>query len=75
MAARLPARRDQPVFVAHGTLDDLIGVETGRRARDFLQAHGYSPEYHEYEMGHQITAQVLADLTAWLHSALPPFEG
>ena len=74
MAEQLPAVRDQPVFIAHGTLDAMIGVEMGRAARDFLQANGYAPEHHEYEMAHQITAEVLADLTAWVHRVLPPAD-
>ena len=72
MQALLPPRRDQPVFISHGTLDTLIPLEAGRGSSRFLEANGYGPELHEYEMAHQITADVLADLAAWLKRELPP---
>ncbi len=72
LVPRLPERRDQSIFVAHGTADDMIAVEEGREAVDLLKQEGYRPEYHEYEMGHQITADVVADLSTWLSAVLPP---
>ena len=72
LRSRLPRQRDQSTFIAHGTMDTMLEVELGRSARRFLEAEGYSPEYHEYEMGHQITPDVLADLALWLRTVLPP---
>lgn len=66
---RLPQRRDQPVFIAHGLQDN---PERARRSHDFLVEQGYSPEYHEYDIGHQITDAVVHDLSAWVHRILPP---
>ena len=71
MQALLPTRRDQPVFISHGTLDTLIPIDEGRGSYRFLEANGYEPELHEYEMAHQITAEVVADLAAWLRRVLP----
>ena len=62
----------QRVFVAHGTLDDVIHVLEGRSAHDVLSRSGYPAEYHEYDMAHQITHEVMADLSAWLKDTLPP---
>ena len=61
----------QRVFVAHGTFDDVIHVQEGRSAHDVLSRSGYPAEYHEYEMAHQITHEVMADLSAWLTETLP----
>ena len=69
---QLPADRGQPIFVAHGTSDSMISVEDAWKSRDFLQAEGYTPEYHEYPMGHEITQEVLNDLVPWLKRVLPP---
>jgi phospholipase/carboxylesterase len=68
----LPARRDQSIFIAHGTQDQVLDIAMGREGRDFLEQAGYKPEYHEYPMGHEITQAVIQDLTAWLHATLPP---
>jgi phospholipase/carboxylesterase len=50
----------------------VIPVEDGRAARQLLETEGYSPEYYEYRMAHEITAEVIADLTRWLRRILPP---
>ena len=71
---RLPADRSQPIFIAHGLSDPLIPAETAANARRFLIEAGYNPEYHEYNMAHEISAEVLNDLKAWMNKVLPPLE-
>ena len=68
----LPAQRNQPIFIAHGTHDDLLPVEHGRRARDFLEGAGYRPQYKEYPMGHEISQDVMDDLVPWMKGVLLP---
>jgi phospholipase/carboxylesterase len=69
---RLPEGRGQPIFIAHGTHDQVLDIAMGRDARKYLESVGYRPDYHEYPMGHEITRDVVRDLTAWLHKTLPP---
>jgi phospholipase/carboxylesterase len=69
---RLPATRDLPIFLCHGIWDHLVAVERGRETKAFLEAEGYSPEYHEYQMAHEISGDVVADLKPWLERVLPP---
>ena len=75
LSERLPEHRGQPVFVAHGTEDVQIEVKDARSARKFLTSNGYDPQYHEYDMGHQITNDVMKDLVQWLHNVMPPLRG
>jgi phospholipase/carboxylesterase len=70
--ARLPEERNQSIFVSHGTSDMMIPISGGRDSRDFLEAEGYTFEYHEYAMGHEINQQVLDDMVAWANNVLPP---
>ena len=72
LTPRLPAHRRQPVFVAHGAYDQMVSMDSARRTRQFLETAGYQLAYHEYQMGHEIPAEVLRDLTPWLAAALPP---
>ena len=67
----LPADRNQPIFVAHGNSDMMISVNDARKAREFLENEGYSPEYHEYPMGHEISQAVIDDMVVWLAKVLP----
>ena len=70
--SKLPARRSQPIFVAHGRYDQMIEESTAHAAKDYLEGAGYSPEFHVYNMGHEISGEVLADLVPWIASVLPP---
>ena len=68
---RLPPERRQRIFVAHGIYDHMVGREAGRQTTALLREMGYDPTYHEYDMGHEISAEVLHDLVPWLHETLP----
>ena len=74
LSERLPEHRGQPIFVAHGTHDNLIDVSEARRSRRFLESSGYAPQYHEYEMGHEINQDVLSTLNTWLRDLMPPLR-
>ena len=73
--SRLPDARSQAIFISHGTLDTMIPVADGRRSLELLEAEGYAPEYHEYEMRHEITEAVVSDLAGWLRGVLTPGAG
>lgn len=70
--SRLPASRTQPIFVAHGRQDSMITIEDAAESRSFLEAEGYSPQYKEYPMGHEISQEVLDDLVPWIRDVLTP---
>ncbi len=74
LADNLPEHRNQPIFVAHGTQDAVTGVEAARESRDFLTTQGYSPQYREYNMAHEISQDVMSDLVPWLHNVMPPLS-
>ena len=71
---RLPTDRTQPIFIAHGLSDPLIPTETAQEAKAFLEGAGYSPEYHEYAMAHEIRGEVLRDVVPWIAQVLPPLD-
>ena len=74
LADNLPEHRNQPIFVAHGTQDAVIGVEAARESKEFLTTQGYSPQYREYNMAHEISQDVMSDLVPWLHNVMPPLS-
>ena len=69
---KLPEQRTQPIFLVHGRQDPVVSIDLGRETRAFLEGAGYAPEYHEYDMPHAVTPEVLRDLLPWLHAVLPP---
>ncbi len=59
-----------PVFISHGTYDELIPLRFGREATELLARAGAEVSYHEYSMGHEVSQETLRDLTAWLSEIL-----
>jgi phospholipase/carboxylesterase len=68
----LPVDRSKPIFMVHGRQDQMIALESALQTKAFLEDAGYAPEYHEYDMPHTVSQEVLNDLTPWLHKTLPP---
>jgi phospholipase/carboxylesterase len=58
--------RRLPILVQHGSRDNMIQVERARQAVASLRQGRMPLTYREYDMGHEINAQSLADLSAWL---------
>ncbi|MDH4324156.1 MAG: alpha/beta hydrolase [Betaproteobacteria bacterium] len=75
LAATLPAEagaanRGVPLFMAHGSLDDLIPIERARQSRRALESAGCTVQWHEYPMPHAVCAEEIADIAAWLVGVL-----
>lgn len=68
----LPDQRTQPIFISHGSYDDIVPLESAQRAKEFLEEEGYQPRYKEYPMKHEISQDVLNDLIPWMKDVLPP---
>ena len=58
------------VAIGHGSLDPVIGVEWGRRAKETLEAPGAEVLYRETPMYHQIDPEFVRDVAAWIRSIL-----
>jgi phospholipase/carboxylesterase len=56
-----------PIFWGHGTRDEIITVERGRKHAGILQEMGYDVDYHEYDSTHRIISQEVKDIRAFLH--------
>ena len=64
-----------PVAIGHGTFDDIIGIEWGRRARELLQGAGADVMYAEYPMPHAIDPRFLRELVPWVEERTSPPRG
>lgn len=59
-----------PLFVAHGTSDDVVSIGLGQQAIEILQRCGLSPEWRTYDMPHSVCSEEIADLGAWLSTRI-----
>jgi phospholipase/carboxylesterase len=67
-----PERRDTPVLMCHGTHDPMLPLALGAWSRDALEQAGYDVTWREYPMAHQVCAEEIADIGAWLRERLAP---
>lgn len=55
-----------PTLVQHGRRDELIELARAKLSLELLQKLQVPVEYREYDMGHEINAHSLGDLSDWL---------
>ena len=63
---RTAASLQTPIFLAHGTHDEVVALERAEASRDALQALGYQVEWHEYLMGHAVAPLEIEEVNDWL---------
>ncbi len=55
------------IFASHGTVDQVIPVDWGRKAKPFLEKLGIETTYKEYPIGHGVSPQNFYDFKNWLN--------
>jgi len=54
------------VFITHGTRDTVLPIDqTSRQIVPRLESAGYDVEYHEFDGGHGVTTELLAQAVTW----------
>lgn len=64
------ANKNTPIFVAHGTHDEVVPIFMGNAAFKVLESNGYPVMWQEYPMQHNVCAQQLSDISNWLQEKL-----
>jgi phospholipase/carboxylesterase len=64
------ANRKTPIFMAHGMLDPTISHALGEMSCEYLKQRGFDIDWHAYPMAHQVCAEEIADLRAWIGGRL-----
>lgn len=59
-----------PVAIGHGTLDPVISVEWGRKAKELLEGAGAEVLYRESPMPHSVDPSLIAELQPWVSDAV-----
>jgi len=59
-------QRNTPVFMAHGTDDDIVRFQYGLDSRRWLEKQGFTIEWHDYAMGHSLNYDEIRDIRSWL---------
>ena len=60
----------KPIFVGHGTLDNLISQDTIQEAVQFLMDKGMDVTFRKYRIPHVVGTQERTDVSAWLNELM-----
>lgn len=69
-AERHPANQHTPIFMAHGSEDDVVSITRGAAARDALTALGHDVSWHSYPMEHSLCMAEVDDIHGWVADRL-----
>jgi phospholipase/carboxylesterase len=61
-----------PVFLAHGTEDDIVPYRHGHSSWQHLSQLGFSTQFKSYRCGHSVCAEEIEDLYQWLTRLTSP---
>ena len=57
-----------PIFMAHGSFDPVLPMQWAAASAELLKEHGFTVEWHEYPMAHQVCMEEIVDIRNWLVS-------
>ncbi len=59
-------QRDLPIFMAHGTYDDIVAHAFARLAQELLETQGFKIDWHNYPCAHTVCAEEIQDIRNFL---------
>ena len=67
---RVAENQQTPVFMGHGTNDNVVPMSLAVTSRTQLMQCGYNVEWHEYPIMHGVCDEELTDVGRWLDKVL-----
>lgn len=71
-AATATAPTSLPILMMHGQFDPVLPLPLGQAARDQLSGLGYSVDWRDYPMQHQVCMEQITEIGRWLGRLLVP---
>jgi phospholipase/carboxylesterase len=62
------ANQNIAVFMAHGILDSVVAIESGKAVFDTLHAQGYPIQWHDYVMEHAVCIEEIEHIATFINS-------
>jgi phospholipase/carboxylesterase len=61
-----PANKTLPIYIAHGTQDNVLPYFLGESTAKLLEEAGHPVEWHSYNMPHSVCAEEIVDIGNWI---------
>ena len=59
-----------PILMCHGQQDAVLPIALGKSAFTTLDSAGYSIQWREYPMGHEVCLEEIREISVWLQTVL-----
>lgn len=59
-----------PIFMAHGTQDEIVNIKLAEYSRGFLQQLKYQIDFRIYHMAHSVCADEVRDIAKWIRQLM-----
>lgn len=69
-SAQAAANSATPILFCHGQQDMVLPAALGKSAYTTLKSAGYSVEWREYPMGHEVCSEEINEISRWLQANL-----
>jgi phospholipase/carboxylesterase len=63
---RAPTNQDVPIFMAHGSFDDIIPLRRAEQSKDLLVSLGYAVAWRTYPMPHSVCPPEIGHMAEFL---------
>ncbi len=70
LVERQQANARTSIFMAHGSLDNVVPIQLGNASYRQLEALGYDVAWHEYRIAHEVNMDEIASIGQWLRERL-----
>ena len=64
------SKHRSPIYMAHGTMDDVVPMLLGERTRSLLEQQGLEVCWNVYTMGHEVCKNEIDSISKWLQECL-----
>lgn len=61
-----------PVLIVHGRQDPVVPIALAQQAKQALEALSVPVDYHEFDMGHEISLEALEVVRGFIHAIAEP---
>lgn len=69
-AEHATANQSTSIFMAHGQFDEVIKIDRAISSKNALLTLGYTVDWHEYQMAHNVTTDEITDIQRFLTETL-----
>ncbi len=65
---RAEVNNHTPIFMAHGIIDSVVDIESGKAAFDGLKALSYPIQWHDYVMEHSLCVEEMEQIAIFINA-------